>query len=579
MKIKGNRFEFTFDASSARIANYSIKSLVIVDSVDEGGSTKHRTFIKRLDKLNGFTFENDLGEVINLTNNVTENVNQLLRAGMKFNNADTKDITQKGADLNKEADTYEPQYINVIVNFKSDTSGDDYECIELAFERPRSVNEATVTLSEVLEMLSYDTNFNELAAEKLANGGRIVGATTEDGKSIIPSAKIFNDTEIWCQWNETSKSYWTREEAGIDDNSDEFTYVKTPGKISKLFVHVGANCLPDIHRYPDWDDRCRLYNNDNDVLSSNYDYSDFFDGLGFNSWEQNGTRDVLKHFSSLPALQLRSYILANVVGIVSFEDDDHVDEGRELNVRYHIDHRLQEGINKLTPIIVNKDTVSYIKDSCGTPLSEAMYNNNSNANEEARCIIEENDLDRYLNQIKVVNNVAFTIVLPANITENNTIPDLFNLIFNDENKDTIYNAFVDNNTMYEDSGFIDIRDANKDTFFEYFKISDYLYNAYVVSPELLYRGDNGYRFYNTHHISKDGIYADRSFATLYETQIHPDYETNGAHFNTDIGEAGISCNWCGVHIVKKAIEEGRALDVFLEPKNAYLLCGNLKNDV
>jgi hypothetical protein len=272
---------------------------------------------------------------------------------------------------------------------------------------------------------------------------------------------------------------------------------------------------------------------------------------------------MLKCFASLPALQLRSYILANAVGITSF---DRVDD--KLNVEYNRD-RLQEGINKLTPIIVDKDTVSYIKDSCGTPLSECIYG------EAAHYIIEEGGQDRYINQIKVVNNVAFTIVLPANINENNTIRDLFNLIFNDENKDTIYNAFVDNNALYEDSGFIDIRDASKDDFFNRFK--NEFYNAYVVSPELLYRGDTGYSAFNTHHISKYD-YSDKSFATLYETQIHPDYETNGAYFNEDIGEAGISCNWCGVHIVKKAIEEGRALDVFLEPTNAFILCGNLKND-
>ncbi len=298
------------------------------------------------------------------------------------------------------------------------------------------------------------------------------------------------------------------------ETSDEFTYEPTPGKISKLFVHVSE----DISEYDVCSDLERMFSTSDDTSS------------------KPTLQEICENKAALP---LPLYALYKNNGDVDAAEDylmtmltkspaDYdTDENSEGSMFVIVDG---DGIQR--PDLIGEMKNAYLSGSATgeknflDQIFDAFRHPENN-------YINANDLI-YGWPLKLVKeNLIKSVVLDVNFTMENTCNDIVNTIRAEKDKLGLSDDEVSesNNYAFNGSGY------NTGC------------RAYVLSSDLLFNSDN----WETNEFKRNDT---RTFAELWDTESnYPDLSDS---------RPSASDNWKGVYVIQKAIEEGRALDVYVK---------------
>jgi len=226
---KGNVSEF--DVGDTKIVSLKTKCLM-VGEVNPTKKIKFKTTLVKLDAAEGFKIVTDKGTEIPLTSDIDKNISKLKTVGITSSTVANDEAT----DFYKSEDTDSPATIDVRVNFNFNEvvgNHDTSNTREIILKYNRKDNPVTLkeVIADVVKNEEFKTSYAEFASQ--LNDYAISGAYklgSGDKKiTVRANSKILQDVDLYLTWKEKEESSTT----------DEFEYTKVPGKISKIFFHVG----------------------------------------------------------------------------------------------------------------------------------------------------------------------------------------------------------------------------------------------------------------------------------------------------------------------------------------------------
>lgn len=298
------------------------------------------------------------------------------------------------------------------------------------------------------------------------------------------------------------------------ETSNEFTYEPTPGKISKLFVHVSE----DISEYDPYTDLERMFDNDVDPKPTLQEICEGKAALPlplYALYKANGDVDAAE-----------DYLMAMLTKSPADYDTDENSEGSMFVI---VDG---DGIER--PDLIGEMKNAY--------LSKSVTGEKNFLDQVFDAFIHpENE---YINAsdliygwpLKLVEeNLIKSVVLDVNFTMENTCNDIVNTIRAEKDKLGLSDDEVSesNNYAFNGSGY------NTGC------------RAYVLSSDLLFNSDN----WETNEFKRND---NRTFAEFWAEESSDNYSSELE------SRPSASDNWKGVYVIQKAIEEGRALDVYVK---------------
>ena len=226
---KGNVSEF--DVGDTKVVSLKTKCLM-VGEVNPTKKIKFRTTIVKLDAAEGFKIVTDKGTEIPLTSDVDKNISKLKAVGITSSAV----ASAEAADFYKNEDTNSPATVDVHVNFNFDEVVGPYKTLN-AFGITLKYNrkDAPVTLKDVIADVvkneEFKTAYAEFASQlnEYAISGAYKQGSGDKKITVRANSKILQDVELYLTWKEKEEP----------STADEFNYTKVPGKISKIFFHVG----------------------------------------------------------------------------------------------------------------------------------------------------------------------------------------------------------------------------------------------------------------------------------------------------------------------------------------------------
>lgn len=346
------------------------------------------------------------------------------------------------------------------------------------------------------------------AAKAIVTEDGEIPISTEDAKSVRKVVGILR-----APFTKSVKQNGGNSGSG-SETSDEFTYTKTPGRISKLFVHVSE----DI---------------------SNYDpYSDLERMFGMRDTE-NPKPTLQEICEGKAALPLPIYALYKNNGDVEAAENYLMPMLKTSPADYYYSNEGSEGSQFVIVDgdgIERPDLIGEMKNSC---LSESRFGRKDFLDQVFYAFShpenESINADRltYSWPLKLVKeNLIKSVVLDVNLTMENTKTDIINVIKAEKDK-----LGLSNDELAESNGNV-------------FNGSYSGCSAYVLSSDLLFNANN----WNTNEIEYD----DRTFAEFWAKESSDEYADESEY------RPSASDNWKGVYVIQKAIEEGRALDIYVK---------------
>jgi len=347
------------------------------------------------------------------------------------------------------------------------------------------------------------------AAKAIVTEDGEIPISTEDAKSVRKVVGILR-----APFTKSVKQNGGNSGSG-SETSDEFTYTKTPGRISKLFVHVSE----DISDYNMYEDLERMFGM-RDTENPKPTLQEICEGKAalplpiYALYKNNGDVDAAEEYL-MPMLKKSPY---------APDASDEQSEGSEFVI---VDG---DGIER--PDLIGEMKNSYLSEYIFGKknfLDQLFYPFKHPENESIEASKFTND--RW--PLKLVKeNLIKSVVLDVNLTMENTKTDIINVIESEKDK-----LGLSNDELAESNGNV-------------FNGSSSGCSAYVLSSDLLFK----YWNWNTNEIKYD----DRTFAEFWAEESSDKYDSEPE------SRPSASDNWKGVYVIQKAIEEGRALDIYVK---------------
>ena len=343
------------------------------------------------------------------------------------------------------------------------------------------------------------------AAKAIVTEDGEIPISTEDAKSVRKVVGILRAPFINSVKQNGGNS-------GADtETSDEFTYERTPGTISKLFVHVGES----TYDYNTCSDLENMFGDDPKTLQEVCDGKVVLPLPIYALYKNNGDVEAAENYL-MPMLKK------------SPADSYYSDESSEGSQFVIVDG---DGIER--PDLIGEMKNSYLSESTigkKNFLDQIFYA--FKYPEVAFKHPEIVDSSVYNWPLKLVKeNLVKSVVVDANLTMDNTCADIINVIKSEKEKLGITDDVSDGSEFSTDSSAC---------------------HAYVLSSDLLFTNNK----WHTNEITNDS----RTFAKFWAE------ESSDAYADSSDSRPSASDNWKGVYVIQKAIEEGRALDIFVEKK-------------
>ena len=346
------------------------------------------------------------------------------------------------------------------------------------------------------------------AAKAIVTEDGEIPISTEDAKSVRKVVGILR-----APFTKSVKQNVGNSGSG-SETSDEFTYTKTPGRISKLFVHVSE----DI---------------------SNYDpYSDLERMFGMRD-KENPKPTLQEICEGKAALPLPIYALYKNNGDVEAAENYLMPMLRTSPADYYYSDEGSEGSQF---VIVDGDGIErpdLIGEMKNAYLSESRFGRKDFLDQVFYAFSHPENESIYAGSLTynwplklVKENLIKSVVLDVNLTMENTKTDIINVIKAEKDK-----LGLSNDELAESNGNV-------------FNGSYSGCSAYVLSSDLLFNANN----WNTNEIEYD----DRTFAEFWAKESSDEYASEPE------SRPSASDNWKGVYVIQKAIEEGRALDIYVK---------------
>jgi len=340
------------------------------------------------------------------------------------------------------------------------------------------------------------------AAKAIITDDGEIPISTEDAKSVRKVVGILRAPFI-----NSVKQNGGNSGAGTE-TSDEFTYERTPGTISKLFVHVGES----TYGYNTYSDLENMFGDDPKTLQEVCDGKVVLPLPIYALYKNNGDVEAAENYL-MPMLKK------------SPADSYYSDESSEGSQFVIVDG---DGIER--PDLIGEMKNSYLSESTigkKNFLDQLFYafKHPENGSIDAGKFV-------YNWPLKLVKeNLIKSVVLDVNLTMENTKTDIINVIKSEKEKLGITDDVSDGSAFSTDSSAC---------------------HAYVLSSDLLFIDYN----WHTNEITNDS----RTFAKFWAKESSDEYASEPE------SRPSASDNWKGVYVIQKAIEEGRALDIFVEKK-------------
>lgn len=343
------------------------------------------------------------------------------------------------------------------------------------------------------------------AAKAIVTDKGEIPITTEDAKSVRKVVGILR-----APFANSAKQNGGNSGAGTE-TSDEFTYERTPGKISKLFVHVGESTY-DYNTYSDLE---RMFDTNGDTKPTLQEICEGKVVLPlpvYALYKNNGDVDAAENYL-MPMLKKSP---------AAYDYSDESSEGSQFVI---VDG---DGIER--PEFIGEMKNSYLSEATFGKknfLDQLFYafKHPENGSINAGKFVYEWPLKL------VKENLVKSVVVDANLTMDNTCADIINVIKSEKEKLGITDDVSDGSAFSSDSVAC---------------------HAYVLSSDLLFTNNN----WHTNEITNDS----RTFAKFWAE------ESSDTYADSPDSRPSASDNWKGVYVIQKAIEEGRALDIFVEKK-------------
>lgn len=343
------------------------------------------------------------------------------------------------------------------------------------------------------------------AAKAIVTDKGEIPITTEDAKSVRKVVGILR-----APFANSVKQNGGNSGAGTE-TSDEFTYERTPGKISKLFVHVGESTY-DYNTYSDLE---RMFDTNGDTKPTLQEICEGKVVLPlpvYALYKNNGDVDAAENYL-MPMLKKSP---------AAYDYSDESSEGSQFVI---VDG---DGIER--PEFIGEMKNSYLSEATFGKknfLDQLFYafKHPENGSINAGKFVYEWPLKL------VKENLVKSVVVDANLTMDNTCADIINVIKSEKEKLGITDDVSDGSAFSSDSVAC---------------------HAYVLSSDLLFTNNN----WHTNEITNDS----RTFAKFWAE------ESSDTYADSPDSRPSASDNWKGVYVIQKAIEEGRALDIFVEKK-------------
>lgn len=343
------------------------------------------------------------------------------------------------------------------------------------------------------------------AAKAIITDDGEIPISTEDVKSVRKVVGILRAPFI-----NSVKQNGGNSGAGTE-TSDEFTYERTPGTISKLFVHVGES----TYDYNTCSDLENMFRDNPKTLQEVCDGKVVLPLPIYALYKNNGDVEAAENYL-MPILKK------------SPADSYYSDESSEGSQFVIVDG---DGIER--PDLIGEMKNSYLSESTigkKNFLDQIFYA--FKYPEVAFKHPEITNSSVYKWPLKLVKeNLVKSVVVDANLTMDNTCADIINVIKSEKEKLGITDDVSDGSEFSTDSSAC---------------------HAYVLSSDLLFTNNK----WHTNEITNDS----RTFAKFWAE------ESSDAYADSPDSRPSASDNWKGVYVIQKAIEEGRALDIFVEKK-------------
>lgn len=346
------------------------------------------------------------------------------------------------------------------------------------------------------------------AAKAIVTEDGEIPISTEDAKSV---SKVFGI--LRAPFANSVKQNGGNSGTGTE-TSDEFTYTKTPGKISKLFVHVSE----DISNYNTYSDLERMF------------------GMRDTENPKPTLQEICEGKAALP---LPLYALYKNNGNVEAAENYLMPMLKTSPADYYYSDESNEGSQF---VIVDGDGIErpdLIDEMKNASLSDSTYGKKNFLDQVFYAFKhpENEHIDAgkiiYNWPLKLVKeNLIKSVVLDVNLTMENTRTDIINVIKSEKDK-----LGLSNDELAESNGDV-------------FNGSNLGCRAYVLSSDLLFNYSN----WKTNEIEYD----DRTFAEFWAE------ESSDRYASESDSRPSASDNWKGVYVIQKAIEEGRALDIYVK---------------
>lgn len=288
------------------------------------------------------------------------------------------------------------------------------------------------------------------------------------------------------------------------ETSDEFTYERTPGTISKLFIHVGE-FTRDYDTYRDLEKMFGMNGDTKPTLQEICENKVVLPLPIYALYKNNGDVEAAENYL-MPMLKK------------SPVDSGYSDENSEGSMFVIVDG---DGIERPDFIGESKDSYLY----------EAAYGKKNFLDQLFYAF--KHPESKYIDAGKLTYNWPFklvkenlvkSVVVDANLTMDNTCTDIINVIKTNKEKLGITDDVSDGLEFSYNVGAC---------------------HAYVLSSDLLFKRDNW--------CSNEIMNSSSTFAEFWAKE-------------SSDSRPSASDNWKGVYVIQKAIEEGRALDIFVEKK-------------
>lgn len=339
------------------------------------------------------------------------------------------------------------------------------------------------------------------AAKAIITDDGEIPISTEDAKSVRKVVGILRAPFI-----NSVKQNGGNSGAGTE-TSDEFTYERTPGRISKLFVHVGEAVSSVYEGLED------MFGDNPKTLQEVCDGKTALPLPIYALYKNDGDVEAAENYL-MPMLKK------------SPADYEYSDENSEGSMFVIVDG---DGIER--PDLIGEMKNSYLSEA--TPGKKNFldglfyaFKHPENGSIGAGKFV-------YNWPLKLVKeNLVKSVVVDANLTMDNTCTDIINII----------------KTNKEKLGITDDVTTELE-----FSTDPSSCHAYVLSSDLLYTDQN----WHTNDIQSGD---SRTFAEFWAE------ESSDAYADSPDSRPSASDNWKGVYVIQKAIEEGRALDIFVEKK-------------